>query len=208
MARKSSKQQRPVLIGYARVSTPEQSLEMQIAALERYGVPRNVIHVEKVSGAASRRPILDGILKTLRPEDRLVMWRLDRMGRSASDILQKLEHIEKLGAKFVSVTENIDNKTMQGRMMLMMAIMLAQAERDIIRERTQAGVKAAMERGTVFGQPPKLKPKQLVKAQRLRDKGLSLARVAEAMGVSPGTIRNWTFGPSDKRRGRKKRPLR
>lgn len=200
MPRRKPKQQGPALIGYARVSTPEQSLEMQIAALERYGVPRGAIHVEKVSGIAASRPVLDSLLAHLREGDNLVMWRLDRMGRSTMDLLQKLDRIRQSGAKFVSLTEAFDSSTLMGQAFLQLTMVLAEFERNLIVERTRAGVKAAMARGVRFGQPPKLTDEQMAKAQKLRDKGWSLARIADEFDVAPGTIRNWTAGPGRTRR--------
>ena len=198
--RKQSKQQGPALIGYARVSTPEQSLDMQVQALERFGVPRHSIHVEKVSGAASRRPILDGLISSLRSDDQLIVWRLDRISRSTRDALEKIDHISDIGARLVSLTESIDTSTAMGRAMMTFAFVFSEMERNIIVERTQSGVKAAMERGVKFGQPPKLSPKEMARAQRLRDKGWSLAKIGKEFDVAPGTIRNWTAGPGRTRR--------
>lgn len=189
-----------VLIGYARVSTAEQSLEMQIEALERYGVPKNNIAVETVSGAASKRPALDGILNDLRPGDTLVAWRLDRIGRDIRDLLDKMAFIEERGATFHSLTEHFDTKTPAGRMHMQFAMMMADHERNVTIERTREGVRAAVERGVKFGQDPLLSPAQRKQAQKMRDSGMSVRRIAEQFGCSHNTIRNWTSGLSRKRK--------
>lgn len=191
------------LIGYARVSTEEQSLEMQIEALIRYGVPETHISVEKVSGAASKRPALDAILEGLRPGDRIVAWRLDRIGRDIRDLLDKMAFIEAKGAEFHSLTEHFDTKTPAGRMHMQFAMMMADHERNVTIERTREGVKAAVARGVKFGQDPFLSAAQVKQAQKMRDKGLSVRRIAEKFGCSHNTIRNWTTGLTRKRKPRK-----
>ena len=188
------------LIGYARVSTEEQNLEMQISALTRNGVPRVNIAVEKVSAAASRRPALDGILEGLRPGDVLVVWKMDRIARSLSDLMAKMATIVAAGASFKSLTEHIDTSTPGGRLIFHVLGALAEFERDLIVERTRAGVIAAKARGVRFGQEPKLNEKQVMKAQKMRDKGMSIRAIAAHYDVSHNTIRNWTTGPSRKRR--------
>ena len=188
------------LIGYARVSTEEQNLEMQIAALTRNGVPRAHISVEKVSAAASKRPALDGILEGLRPGDVLVVWKMDRIARSLSDLMAKMAAISAAGASFKSLTEHIDTSTPGGRLIFHVLGALAEFERDLIVERTRAGVLAAKARGVRFGQERKLGDKQVAKAQKMRDAGKSIRVIADKFDVSHNTIRNWTTGPGRKRR--------
>lgn len=188
------------LIGYARVSTEEQNLEMQISALTRNGVPRVNIAVEKVSAAASKRPALDGVLEGLRPGDVLVVWKMDRIARSLSDLMAKMATIVAAGASFKSLTEHIDTSTPGGRLIFHVLGALAEFERDLIVERTRAGVVAAKARGVRFGQEPKLSDKQVSKAQKMRDAGKSIRVIAAQFDVSHNTIRNWTTGPSRKRR--------
>ena len=188
------------LIGYARVSTEEQSLEMQIQALMKAGVPKAHISVEKVSAARVVRPALEEILAGLRDGDTLVVWKMDRIARSLVDLLTKMDQIKASGASFRSLTEQIDTSTPGGRLIFHVLGALAEFERDLIVERTRSGVKAAKARGVRFGQQPKLSPAQVKEAQRLRNKGQSIRQIAEFFDVSHNTIRNWTTGPGRKRR--------
>lgn len=186
------------LIGYARVSTAEQNLEMQIEALKRAGCHPDAIHVEKVSGAAAKRPVLEWALDELREGDTFVVWKLDRMARSLTDLLNKMEQLKQAGASFRSLTEQIDTTTPGGRLIFHVMASIAEFERDLIRERTMAGVRAYMSRGGKMGRDPMLTPAQQREAQKLRDKGLSFRAVAERMTKSTGnyvshsTIRKWT----------------
>lgn len=188
------------LIGYARVSTEEQNLEMQIAALEKAGVPRSSIHVEKVSAAVSQRPKLSWAIESLREGDTLVCWKMDRIARSLADLMRRIKQIEDSGANFRSLTEHIDTTTPGGRLIFHVLGALAEFERDLIRERTRAGVKAAQERGVRFGVDPKLSPKQIAEAQRMRDRGQSVYKIAEHFDVAHTTIYNWTSGPKRPRK--------
>ncbi len=188
------------LIGYARVSTEDQSLEMQIAALKRFGVPGQHISVEKISAAAPIRPMLESIIEGLRPGDVLVVWKMDRIARSVSDLLSKMQRIEAAGAKFRSLTESFDTSSAAGRLLFHVLAALAEFERGLIVERTRAGVVAAKARGVRFGQERKLSDEQIIKAQKMRDAGKSIRVIADKFDVSHNTIRNWTHGPSRKRR--------
>lgn len=188
------------LIGYARVSTTEQHLDMQIEALAAAGVSRDNMHVEKVSGATSKRPMLEWALDSLRPGDTLVVWKMDRMARSLSDLIARVQQIEAAGAQFRSLTEQIDTSTPGGRLVFHVLGAIAEFERDLIRERTRTGVKAAMARGVKFGTAPKLSPKQVQLAQKLRDQGQSIRVIGDQFGVSHSTIRAWTVGPGRKRK--------
>lgn len=188
------------LIGYARVSTAEQSLEMQIDNLVKAGVARGNIHVEKVSAAVSHRPKLAWALDHLRSGDTLVVWKMDRVARSLADLMKRIKQIEESGANFRSLTESIDTTTPGGRLIFHVLGALGEFERDLVRERTRAGVKSAMERGVKFGQPPKLAPKQIAQAQRMRDRGLSVLSIAKHFDVAHTTIYSWTVGPKRPRR--------
>ena len=178
----------PKLIGYARVSTEEQSLDMQVKALERAGVNRDDIYVEKVSGAASKRYKLDEAIADLREGDTFVVWKLDRVGRSLIDLLNRMKTIDKAGAKFQSITEAIDTKTIGGRLLLNVLGAIAEFERDLIQERTKAGVKRAKEKGIRFGQPEKLTDAQKKTAAKLRKQGVSVREIAKQFSVSAQTI--------------------
>lgn len=140
-----------MLIGYARVSTQEQETGMQIDALKRAGVEK--IHEEKRSGGDRKRPVLEAVLADLRPGDEFVVYKLDRIARSLSHLLEILDRIEKAGASFRSLTEVIDTSSPAGRMMMQIIGAFAEFERELIRERTRAGMQAALERGSKFGRP-------------------------------------------------------
>lgn len=183
------------LVGYARVSTAEQNLDMQIQQLEKAGVDRRNIHVEKVSAAVSQRPKLEWAIAHLREGDTLVCYKMDRIARSLADLMRRIKQIEDSGANFRSLTESIDTTTPGGRLIFHVLGALAEFERDLIRERTRAGVKAAQERGVTFGVPPKLSPKQIAEAQRMRDRGISVYKIAEHFDVAHTTIYSWTSGP-------------
>lgn len=188
------------MIGYARVSTAEQSLNMQIEALTKAGVMKDNLHIEKVSGAAAKRPALDWALETLRPGDTFVVWKMDRMARSLVDLLNRMEKLHKEGANFRSLTEQIDTATPGGRLIFHVLGAIAEFERDLIRERTRAGVKSAMARGVKFGVEPLLSGKQIEKAQKMRNAGKSAREIALALGCSHSTIYNWTTGPKRPRK--------
>lgn len=188
------------LIGYARVSTVEQNLDMQVDALLRAGVHPDAIHVEKVSAAAANRPVLEWALDELRPGDTFVVWRLDRMGRSLRDLMDKMDRIKAAGAQFRSLTEQFDTTTPLGKMYFVFSGMVAEFERDMIVERTRAGVRMAAKNGVKFGPKRKLNATQIKQAQKLRDSGLSLREVGKRMGVSHTTIEQYTVGTSQKRR--------
>lgn len=132
------------LIGYARVSTEDQDLRLQIDALTRYGVPQDRILEEKASGGRMDRKVLRNMLKALREGDRIVVWKLDRLGRSLKGVIEVVEKIHKAGADIVSITESIDTSTAMGRAFFHITLVFAQLERDMISERTKAGIRAKM----------------------------------------------------------------
>lgn len=183
-------------IGYARVSTDEQSLDLQIDALRKAGVREDDLHVETVSGASSKRPELDWALSTLRPGDTFVVWKMDRIARSLTELLRRMRQVDEAGAGFKSLTESIDTTTPAGRLIMHVMGAIAEFERDLIVERTKAGMAAAKARGAQIGQPRKLDNKQVVEAQKMRDDGVSPKKIADHFGVSRGTIYNYTVGPT------------
>lgn len=190
------------LVGYARVSTVDQNLDMQIEALERAGVPRSSIYVEKVSASSKRRPKLAWVLEHLRPGDTLVVWKFDRLARSMLQMLNFAKKLEDMGVKFKSLTEHVDTTTPGGTMMFHILAAGAQFERDSIRQRTQTGVAAAKARGVKFGQPPKLNKDQVRDAQRMRDAGKSVYKIAEHFSVAHTTIYNVTVGKKRRRKSK------
>lgn len=183
-------------VGYARVSTAEQSLDMQISALRKAGVTEAGLYVEKVSAASAKRKMLEDALGALRPGDTFVVWKMDRLARSLADLLNRMRQIESKGAGFKSLTESIDTTTPAGRLIMHVMGAIAEFERDLIRERTRAGMAEAKAAGKQVGQPQVLTDRQKLDAQKLRDKGWTLSRLAGKFGVSSGTIRNHTHGPS------------
>lgn len=144
------------ILGYARVSTDDQNLDMQIEALKKAGVHPNHLFVEKVSATAARRPQLRLLLKSLRPGDRVVFWKFDRLARNIVDLHNKVAQIKAAGAEYISVTESFDTGSAVGMLMFNILASFAQFERDMTVDRTKAGVAAAKVRGVAFGQPKKL----------------------------------------------------
>lgn len=165
-------------IGYARVSTIQQDTALQRAAFKRAGVGKVV--EEKRSGAASR-PLLEGVLKRLKPGDVLVVYKVDRLARSLPDLLRILQRVREAGASFRSLTEPLETATPVGQLLLHMLGAIAQFERSIIRERCMAGRAEAVLRGVRFGSPITI-PRAAV--LELRAKGLLWREVAERLGCS------------------------
>jgi DNA invertase Pin-like site-specific DNA recombinase len=147
-----------MLIGYARVSTIEQETHAQIDALGRAGCER--IFQEKRSGGTMGRPQLLHMLRTLQRGDTVIVYKLDRIARSLKDLLTIIERIEERGAQFQSLTEHIDTKSPVGRMIFQIVGAFAEFERELIRERTRAGMAAAKKRGATFGRPRAMNDEQ------------------------------------------------
>lgn len=176
-------------IGYARVSTDEQSLDLQRHALEVAGCA--VVYEDRgISGAAADRPGLAAALARLRPGDVLVVWKLDRLGRSLFKLIEFLDGLGRTGAGFASLSEAIDTTTAGGRLVFHMLGALSEFERSLIAERTKAGMAAAKRRGQHVGRPHKLSPQQLAKARAMLASGAETrARVASLLGVDEKTLR-------------------
>ena len=177
-----------MLIGYARVSTEDQNLDLQRDALAAAGCER--IFEDKASGVRDDRPGLTEALSHLRPGDCLVIWRLDRLGRRMFALLGFVEELRKRGCDFriLSGSCPIDTTTAAGRLLFHIAA-LAENERDVIRERTIAGLASARARGRKGGRPPKLTAKQVGTARKmLADPDMTIKEVAEAFGVNRATI--------------------
>ncbi len=185
-------------VGYARVSTGEQKLDLQLDALEDAGCER--IYEEKISGAAEERPKLEQCLDALRDGDTLVVWRLDRFGRSLKDLVSKMEELEERGADFVSLTEGIDTTTAQGKLTFHIFGALAEFERELSRERIMAGLKAARERGKVGGRPPALDEEDIPEVQALmKDPDVTVSQICERYDISSPTLYRYV-GPNGERR--------
>jgi DNA invertase Pin-like site-specific DNA recombinase len=176
-----------MIIGYARVSTDDQTVSNQTPLLEKAGCER--IYQETASGGKWERPQLQDCLKHLRQGDVLIVWKLDRLSRSLKDLLQILDQVDKAGATFKSLTETIDTTGSCGRLMMAMLGAFAQFERDMIRERTRLGLKRAKATGKQLGGRFALKPSREAEAVRMVTSGeKTQTEVAEIVGVSKATI--------------------
>ena len=174
-------------IGYARVSTQDQNLDLQNDALKGAGCEK--IYTDKMSGAKANRPGLEKILGFIRKGDTLVVWKLDRLGRSLKHLIQVMQLLDERGVYFRSVQESLDTSTPGGKLIFHVFGALAEFERDIIRERTLAGLAAARSRGRVGGRPRKLSKKQVEMAKNLmNDISIPIAEICETLGVSKATL--------------------
>lgn len=174
-------------IGYARVSTDDQNLDLQRDALKQAGC--SVVYEEAASGKNAIRPELELCRKALRAGDALVVWRLDRLGRSLPDLVQIVAELEKDGIGFESLTEKIETESVAGKLVFHVFAALSEFERNLIRERTQAGLAAARARGRCGGRKPKLDEKQVKEIKALlRDPDIQVADVARQYGVSRTTL--------------------
>ncbi|WP_024888757.1 recombinase family protein [Luteimonas huabeiensis] len=174
-------------IGYARVSTDEQNLDLQIQALERDGCDR-VFTDSGISGSLVSRPGLDRALAALAPGDKLVVWRLDRLGRSLVHLVQLLDDLGRRDVRFKSLCEHIDTSSSGGRLVFHMMAALAEFERTLISERTRAGMAAARAQGKHVGRRPSLDREQCLQALGYLDAGRSPAWTARHFGVTERTL--------------------
>lgn len=176
-----------MLIGYARVSTGEQSLNLQTDALRQAGCEK--IFTDKISGAKAERPGLSEMMKMLREDDTLIIWKLDRFGRSLKDLVLKVESLKERGIHFKSLTENIDTISPTGKLQFHFFSALAEFERDIIRERTMAGLRSARARGRIGGRPKAMTDEKLRLAQTLlKSKEHTVDEICQMVGVSRSTL--------------------
>jgi DNA invertase Pin-like site-specific DNA recombinase len=173
--------------GYARVSTDDQNPALQLAALKNAGC-KTVFKDDGLSGATTKRPALLRCLKKLEHGDTLIVWKLDRLGRSLRDLITLLDDLKQRGVKFRSLTEAIDTDTPTGRAMWQMIGVLAELERSLISERTRAGVIAAKARGVKFGRKRKLQPAQVAHARKQIEKGQRQEDVAALFNVNRSTL--------------------
>ncbi len=176
-------------VGYARVSTGDQNLDLQRDALLAAGCDESKIFTDRLSGGKDDRPGLAQALEYVRGGDTLVVWRLDRLGRSLSHLIQTTTGLEHRGVGFKSLQEGIDTTTSGGKLVFHIFGALAEFERSLIRERTNAGLKAARARGRNGGRPKALDTRKLAVAETLlRDPKLTVAEVAEQVGVARSTL--------------------
>lgn len=174
-------------IGYARVSTQEQDLSLQLDALNKEGCEK--IFQEKASGAQRDRPELKAALGYMRKGDTLVVWKLDRLARSMKQLIETIEAFQERGIGLKSLQDPIDTSSPSGKLVFHIFAALAEFERGVIRERTTAGLRAARERGRVGGRPPSLSAKDLQVAKAmLKDSDITVTAVAQRLNVATSTL--------------------
>ncbi len=178
-----------MLIGYARVSTRDQNLELQQEALVKAGCQK--IFEDKVSGTRVDRPGLAKALEMLREDDTLVVWKLDRLGRSVKQLVNLVGELHKRGIQFKSLTDAIDTGTPSGRFFFHVMASLAEMERELIVERTRAGLEMAKQLGRKGGRKPKMTSSKIESAKKLLSSGVPPKDVAKNLGVSIPTLYRW-----------------
>ena len=176
-----------MFIGYARVSTEDQHLHLQIDALQKAGCEK--IFKDEMSGAKTERPGLREAVDFVRQGDTLIVWRLDRLGRSLKDLIERVEELKQRQVEFRSLTENIDTSSSGGKFMFHVFSALAEFERDLIRERTMAGLTAARARGR-FGGRPKIMPSEkiMMAASLMQTPNVSIQDICKNLGISRTTL--------------------
>lgn len=177
----------PKIVGYCRVSTDEQAIGLQADAMCRAGV--DVCFEERASGASASRPVLKKLLGSLRAGDTLVIWRLDRLGRSLSHLLTIATELDAKGVHLRSLTDNFDTGTSAGRLLFAVLGAVAEFEREALRERTVAGMRAAQRRGQHVGRPRSLDGSRLAHIRGLLADGSTKGEISRLMRVSRSTLR-------------------
>ena len=182
-----------MLIGYARVSTDEQNLDLQRDALLKAGVAAKDLYTDKVTGVTSERPGLQAALTHLREGDTLIVWRLDRLGRSLKHLIETVTILKEQGVAFRSLTENIDTATATGNLVFQIFGALAEFERNLITERTIAGLDAARARGRQGGRPRRhpASGKVAMAKKMYRDRTLSIPEILQTLNSSKATLYRW-----------------
>src|SRR5271166_3723998 len=178
---------KPMLIGYARVSTVDQNLALQRDALTEAGCQK--IFTEQMSGAVADRPALHDAVEFARSGDTLIVWKLDRLARSMKQLIETIENLRIRGIGFRSLTEGLDTTTAQGRLVFHMFGALAEFEHSLIRERTRAGLAAARRIGRTGGRPSKMTDDDIEAARALlANPDIGVTKIAHRLGVSPATL--------------------
>ena len=178
-----------MLIGYARVSTQDQNLELQRDALNKAGCKK--IFEDKISGARADRPGLVMALEMLREDDTLIVWKLDHLGRSVKQLVGLVSDLQKQGVQFKSLTDSIDTSTPSGRFFFHVMASLAEMERELTIERTRAGLETARKYGRKGGRRPKMTESKIESAKKLLASGIPPKDVAKNLGVSIPTLYRW-----------------
>jgi DNA invertase Pin-like site-specific DNA recombinase len=192
-----TKEAEMAMIGYARVSTQDQNLSLQLDALKSAGCQH--IFEDRASGAKADRPGLAAAIAYVRAEDILVVWKLDRLGRSLTHLIDTVTALDARGVGLRSLTEAMDTTTPGGRLIFHLFGALAQFERDLIRERTRAGIEAAAKRGRKGGREPVVTDEKLIRARALIALGLNVREVAARIKIGKTALYN-AIGPSSERR--------
>ena len=178
-----------MLIGYARVSTSDQNLDLQKEALLKIGCER--IYEDEISGTIKERPGLNKTLEMLRAGDTLVVWKLDRLGRSVKNLISLISDLNSKDIHFKSITDSIDTSTPSGRFFFHVMASLAQMERELIVERTKAGLAAAKKLGRVGGRKRKMTNSKINSAKKLLASGVVPKDIAQNLGISVATLYRW-----------------
>ena len=188
------------ILGYARVSTDDQDLSLQIDALEKHGIPKSLIFTDKLSGAKDNRPGLTKCLDSLRSGDVLVVWRLDRLGRSMRHLITLVENLRSCDVGFRSLNEGaIDTTSASGELIFNIFSALAQFERRLIQERTKAGLAAARARGRSGGRPRLESEEAKVRAAKKLsgDRSITIDDICKTLGLSRSTYYRYLAMPPD-----------
>jgi len=178
-----------MLIGYARVSTNKQNINLQKDALLKVGCEK--VYEDEASGTKTKRLGLEKALEILRKGDTLVVWKLDRLGRSLKNLIELISDLNEKGINFKSLTDSIDTNTTSGRFFFHVMASLSEMERELIVERTKAGLEAAKKMGRVGGRKRKMTDKKIASAKKLLASGILPKDVAESLGVSIATLYKW-----------------
>ena len=191
-----------MLIGYARVSANEQNLDLQRDALLKAGVTAKDIYTDKVTGVKADRPGLTLALSHLREGDTLVVWRLDRLGRSLKHLIETVTTLREQGISFKSLTENIDTSTATGILIFQIFGALAEFERNLIKERTVAGLQAARARGRTGGRPKRSPDERKIALAKkfYNDNALSIPEILKTLNISKSTLYRWVDIDSETRK--------
>lgn len=177
-----------MIFGYARVSTREQHLDRQLEALKKAGVDSANVFCDKESGAKASRPALDDLLSRLRGGDTLVIVSFDRLARSTAQLLSLTEEFRQTGVNLISLKEQIDTSTPQGKFFFTITAAVAEFEREIIKERQAEGIATSKERGVKFGRPATDAEKMDTAVKLYQGGGLSVAKICERTGVSRAAL--------------------
>ena len=178
-----------MLIGYARVSTTDQNLDLQIDALTKVGCEK--IFEDKISGTRADRPGLARAMELLRKDDTLVVWKLDRLGRSVKNLVDLVADLQKQGIHFKSLTDSIDTGTPSGRFFFHVMASLAEMERELTAQRTRAGLEVARQLGRKGGRKRQMTDSKIESAKKLLANGIPPRDVAANLGVSVPTLYRW-----------------